>query len=1465
MMIKIRNNQLLVIASILFYANLILFNSPSDCLPQAGLPPIAAHRNPKPTIRPAENNVTTNIRPTGEPNAGAEHHQEQATQQMSLGGKCGLMASCSKQLSRPIELDQAANKLPCYCDEKCVIYDDCCQDSSHSESMARRQTMGWPRLKSIRSEWHCQRINPIFGDVLVKASCAPDWLTGPHQVDSQLAQTIKKKCDYVKDRGKLENVSSDDVNQEIERWLQADPIGGLMPITDLISGITYANSYCLRCNPPIKRQQQKLIYWSPLLDCNYNLDNDDRNNLYDLINAKKGQALQYSSKRNKWLINVPSSTTTTAATTSTTSQVHPSNLSEKSNNITGSSKSSVSSHSTERVCNITPTIPESVEHVIRYCRTNTIDTCPEAAAHQVSNSTAQDELKRAQFECKFGHQSLVYSQTSELVYYNLACAKCNHEKQIFCKSKLRKQLIYSHAATGGGGGFINGTANLPIDESNSGELQFGIGAGRSNGLGGIDTSGSFSVLMDLYGSGDGQVGQVHQCPVDKGQVFDSFFLTCRDVFCGLNQRYVEGRCVMVTGESHDNLHQLLAGNATLESSLSLFPNRTTLSEFELVSGNISSTTINANILSNNMTATSSQPTSLTSTPIAPIATTTASDNQDPADEPMDRLPVAVAEPNDAGEPDESSDHEDEEDRPMTTVVVVVGSSTTTTTTTITSTRRPAVEPATAAAAAAATIPTPTTSGHSSGRSVHQLGGVDLAQQQQPRERNETQTLSKLPSANHTDTDATPANLNGLPGELLGRDIQTLPMPSSESRRAFAQCGKILISPEHYKLFTIDKNNQLSEIVSGNPGTGGESFASQRQQQQQPQVATSTEQTNKTLTSTNDSSAASLLASKFKLNNRQQFNTNHHVWAYVSPYNLTLASSDFELIRSTTTTVQFKLLVCSPFKTDLVDKFKPAMAYLTVVCLVISIASLACYLLLYCLSTFDLRHLVVEIAQAGQAQEMLHHNPLSKFRGSRASTENGAAGQSSSPRGQSLSSRGVACLASALLAAYLLFIVGHKSQEQQQSESTDKQPQVNSCVMIAASTYFFFLLAFNWMLLLSYDIWRTLRLATCHLRAPAMHSQSVRFLIYCLVAILAALLVTMVALFVDQADPQSCPGVQKHTLTSTLPNNSSDTNQDQQGGCTDLDEMFDNFVQTYRPKFGQRAGSCWFSNRRSLALFFGLPVTSIMFINLLFFLHSSFMVIRTSSKSSRRLTKRNSNNSQQQQQQECSQSQQQADFTQQNSLTTSSMASVQTTMSNLSSSSSTSSQSSYSHEDDEPESRLKETKDGATIESNLNLARNLVETTNDTNRRLNQSRETGQQVGEGPARPAASPVRRKLMQTNSQSSLATNHSFGGVSIATSLVEKYDSQLAVLSSFMSSIVKDYRLYCRLSTIMGLTWLTGLMASMVDQSDVLWYLFVILNTLQGLFIFIAFGCKQSKLANLAILIDYLRFKTKLLVSGG
>ncbi|XP_063223029.1 uncharacterized protein LOC134531267 [Bacillus rossius redtenbacheri] len=59
--------------------------------------------------------------------------------------------------------------------------------------------------------------------------------------------------------------------------------------------------------------------------------------------------------------------------------------------------------------------------------------------------------------------------------------------------------------------------------------------------------------------------------------------------------------------------------------------------------------------------------------------------------------------------------------------------------------------------------------------------------------------------------------------------------------------------------------------------------------------------------------------------------------------------------------------------------------------------------------------------------------------------------------------------------------------------------------------------------------------------------------------------------------------------------------------------------------------------------------------------------------------------------------------------------------------------------------------------------------------------------------------------------------------------------------SNTRRDFRLYVRLALVMGLAWTVGLVAGSLDMEG-LWYAFIALNTLQGLFIFLAFTCTDK-----------------------
>ncbi|CAH1794952.1 unnamed protein product [Owenia fusiformis] len=71
--------------------------------------------------------------------------------------------------------------------------------------------------------------------------------------------------------------------------------------------------------------------------------------------------------------------------------------------------------------------------------------------------------------------------------------------------------------------------------------------------------------------------------------------------------------------------------------------------------------------------------------------------------------------------------------------------------------------------------------------------------------------------------------------------------------------------------------------------------------------------------------------------------------------------------------------------------------------------------------------------------------------------------------------------------------------------------------------------------------------------------------------------------------------------------------------------------------------------------------------------------------------------------------------------------------------------------------------------------------------------------------------------------------------------YQTMKATRKVIKSSNKRDFILYVKLCLIMGLTWLFGFLATLV-QLEFMWYVFIVFNTLQGLFLCLAFTCTKT-----------------------
>nr|XP_045604829.1 uncharacterized protein LOC123762358 [Procambarus clarkii] len=169
--------------------------------------------------------------------------------------------------------------------------------------------------------------------------------------------------------------------------------------------------------------------------------------------------------------------------------------------------------------------------------------------------------------------------------------------------------------------------------------------------------------------------------------------------------------------------------------------------------------------------------------------------------------------------------------------------------------------------------------------------------------------------------------------------------------------------------------------------------------------------------------------------------------------------------------------------------------------------------------------------------------------------------------RNLSGKNLASLCLVLLAAYTTFIL-----------SVFGEPGKSECFILAAALYYFLLSSFCWMNVMAFDIWRTLKLATSHLRVPAGRQWG-KFLIYSINGWLMPAVALTVVVSTDLLRPDGLP-------------------------------------PHYFPALGERW--CWFGQRKALLVFFAAPTVTIMLINLVLFILSS-RIIAVTTQSTTKIT------------------------------------------------------------------------------------------------------------------------------------------------------------------------------------------------------------------------------------------------------
>ncbi|RWS08920.1 G-protein coupled receptor Mth2-like protein [Dinothrombium tinctorium] len=172
--------------------------------------------------------------------------------------------------------------------------------------------------------------------------------------------------------------------------------------------------------------------------------------------------------------------------------------------------------------------------------------------------------------------------------------------------------------------------------------------------------------------------------------------------------------------------------------------------------------------------------------------------------------------------------------------------------------------------------------------------------------------------------------------------------------------------------------------------------------------------------------------------------------------------------------------------------------------------------------------------------------------------------------RNLSGFNLASFSFALIVAYSCFIT---------SQLTTVQKSITYCKALAIVMYYFFFLSFQWMSVMSFDVWRTLRQATIELRIPT-GKQKLRFTLYTLYCALSTAAIVSLAVTADQ---------------------------------------YPNLVPLhYQPSFGTNQ-RCWFAHRKSLIVFFFAPVGLIILSNAAFFVLTALIIVRNNCVSATKTT------------------------------------------------------------------------------------------------------------------------------------------------------------------------------------------------------------------------------------------------------
>ena len=186
-----------------------------------------------------------------------------------------------------------------------------------------------------------------------------------------------------------------------------------------------------------------------------------------------------------------------------------------------------------------------------------------------------------------------------------------------------------------------------------------------------------------------------------------------------------------------------------------------------------------------------------------------------------------------------------------------------------------------------------------------------------------------------------------------------------------------------------------------------------------------------------------------------------------------------------------------------------------------------------------------------------------------------------PELKNLSGKNLLSLCIALLGGYCSFVVSMFLEGGGVIKNSGNED--SGCFILAVFMYFFFLSSFFWMLVMAFDVYRTLKLATKQLQpidsSSAMGGQWKKFALYTIFGWVAPLTLVTATVVIEH-------------LKESVP-------------------------AEYRPRFGEN-GICWFSNKRALLVYFAVPFGGVMGANIFLFICSARMIYLTRKNSTMKM-------------------------------------------------------------------------------------------------------------------------------------------------------------------------------------------------------------------------------------------------------